>query len=126
MIDEAAVRARYIAVASLIDEGARRLLAGLARNTVQRGVKDVQARDASPKGRTRREGAGQPRVEDLDPTLRRDLEALIEPPRRGDPESPCDGPQRASADRPEGTQRTRHQRVPQRTDGARHRDGVPP
>jgi transposase len=107
VIDETAIRARYVGVAPLIDERARRLLAGtealaigrggvtavaratgLARNTVGRGVRDVQAGEASPKGRIRREGAGRPRVEDLDPTLRRDLEALIEPTSRGDPESP--------------------------------------
>jgi len=107
VIDEPAIRARYGAVAPLIDERARRLVAGtealaigwggvtavaratgLARNTVQRGVRDVRAGEAGSKGRIRREGAGRPRLEERDPTLRRDLEALIEPTTRGDPESP--------------------------------------
>ena len=107
MIDEAAIRARYVAVAPLVDERARRLFAGsealaigrggvsavaraagLARSTVRRGVADVEAGDLPAKGRVRRAGAGRPRIEDRDPTLRRDLEALIEPTSRGDPESP--------------------------------------
>jgi transposase len=107
VIDEAAIRARYGAVALLVDERARRLFAGtealaigrggvsavaratgLARSTVRRGVADVEAGDLGAKGRVRRAGAGRPRIEDRDPTLRRDLEALIEPTSRGDPTSP--------------------------------------
>jgi Rhodopirellula transposase DDE domain len=107
VIDEVAIRTRYEATAPLLDERARRLVAGgealalgrggvsavaratkLARTTVQRGVKDVQAGLVGVKGRVRRAGAGRPRVEERDPTLRRDLEALIEPTSRGDPESP--------------------------------------
>ena len=107
MIDEGAIRARYAAVAPLVDERARRLLAatealvlgrggvsavaratGLSRTTIQRGMRDVRASEAVPKGRIRREGAGRPRVEERDLTLRRDLDALIEPTSRGDPQSP--------------------------------------
>ena len=102
-----AIEARYAAVAPLIDERARRLLAGsealaigrggvaavaratgLARTTVARGVADVQAGETVGRGRIRRAGAGRPPIERRDPTLRRDLEALIEPTSRGDPESP--------------------------------------
>ena len=107
MIDEAAIGARFLAVASLFDERARRLLAGsealaigrggvaavaratgLARTTVARGVADVQAGETVALGRIRRAGAGRPPIEKRDPTLRADLEALIEPTSRGDPESP--------------------------------------
>ena len=107
MIDEAAIRTRYAAVAALVDERARRLFAGsealaigrggvskvaratgLARSTVRRGVADVTGGDLGAKGRVRRAGAGRPRSEERDPTLRRDLEALIEPTSRGDPISP--------------------------------------
>ena len=107
MIDEGAIRARYAAVAPLVDERARRLLAGaealtigrggvsavaratsLSRSTVQRGMGDVRAGDACAKRRVRREGAGRPRAVERDLTLRADLEALIEPTSRGDPESP--------------------------------------
>ena len=107
MIDEGAIRARYAAIASLLDERARRLVAaaealalgrggvsavaratGLSRTTIQRGMVDVQAGEAGVKGRIRREGAGRPRAVERDLTLRQDLEALIEPTTRGDPESP--------------------------------------
>ncbi len=107
MIDEAAIGARYLAVAALLDERARRLMAGtealtigrggvaavsratgLARTTVQRGLDDVRAGETLARGRIRRPGAGRPPIEERDPTLRRDLEALIEPTTRGDPESP--------------------------------------
>jgi transposase len=107
VIDEAAIGARYEAVAPLIDERARRLVAGaealpigrggvsavaratgLTRATVRRGVADVRAGATLERGRIRRPGAGRPRAADRDPTLRRDLEALIEPGTRGDPESP--------------------------------------
>ncbi len=107
MIDETAIAARYLAVSPLLDERARRLMAGsealaigrggvaavsratgLARTTVQRGVEDVRAVDHPGRGRVRRPGAGRPPIEQRDPTLRADLEALIEPTTRGDPESP--------------------------------------
>jgi transposase len=107
VIDETAIAARYLAVSPLLDERARRLTAGaealaigrggvaavsratgLARTTVARGVADVQAGATVARGRVRRPGAGRPPIEQLDPTLRADLEALIEPGTRGDPESP--------------------------------------
>jgi transposase len=107
VIDEGAIRGRYAAVVPLLDERARRLVAGaealvvgrggvsavaratgLSRTTVQRGIADVQAGEAGRTGRVRREGAGRPRAVERDLTLRQDLEALIEPTSRGDPESP--------------------------------------
>jgi len=107
VIDETAIAARYQAIASLVDERARRLMAGsealaigrggvaavsratgLARTTVARGVADVRKGERLDAGRVRRPGAGRPPIEQRDPTLRADLEALIEPTVRGDPESP--------------------------------------
>ena len=41
-----------------------------------------------PSERIRRPGAGRKRTVSKDPTLLRDLEALVEPTTRGDPESP--------------------------------------
>jgi hypothetical protein len=106
VIDEAAIAARYLAVSPLLDERARRLTAGsealaigrggvaavaratgLARTTVQRGIDDLRAGERLASGRVRRAGAGRPPIEQRDPTLRADLEALIEPTTRGDPES---------------------------------------
>jgi hypothetical protein len=107
VIDETALAARYQAVSPLLDERARRLTAGaealaigrggvaavaratgLARTTVVRGMADVRAGERLDRGRVRRAGAGRPAIEQRDPTLRADLEALIEPGTRGDPESP--------------------------------------
>jgi len=106
VIDETAIAARYQSLAPLLDERARRLTAGaealaigrggvaavsratgLARTTVARGVADVREGEPLEQGRVRRPGAGRPPIEERDPTLRADLEALIEPTTRGDPES---------------------------------------
>ncbi len=109
MIDEAAIRTRYEAMTATLDERERRLLLGaearaagrggqaaVARATgaspatVRRGLRELgeSAADAPARGRVRRPGGGRKRAVDLDPTLRTDLEALIEPGSRGDPESP--------------------------------------
>jgi transposase len=109
MIDEAAIAMRYGAMAPTLDERNRRLLlgaealsagrggqaavvraTGASAATVRRGVRELSepAGVALEPGRVRRPGGGRKRTVDLDPTLRSDLEALIEPTTRGDPESP--------------------------------------
>ena len=108
MIDEAAIRTRYRALSAALDERARRLLLGAEVLAAGRGgpAAVVRATGASPatirrglieiggppldieRGRIRRPGGGRKRTVELDPTLRGDLEALIEPGTRGDPESP--------------------------------------
>jgi transposase len=106
VIDEDAIRTRYESLAGVLDERARRLFlgaearaagrggqaavaraTGASMTTIRRGLLDL-ADAAFPKGRVRRPGGGRKRTVDLDPTLRADLEALIEPGTRGDPESP--------------------------------------
>jgi hypothetical protein len=78
MIDEAAIRLRWDTVGSKLDERARRLFAaaevrsggrgglaivskitGLARSTINRGKKDLDAQPP-PQGRIRRAGGGRP------------------------------------------------------------------
>jgi len=54
---------------------------------VLKGLREVREAEVLPRGRIRREGAGRPKAEEKDPTLRQDLEGLIEPTSRGDPES---------------------------------------
>jgi hypothetical protein len=61
--------------------------AGVAENTVARGVPELDA-GGRPLGRTRRPGGGRRRLADLDPGLRTALLALVEPDERGDPASP--------------------------------------
>ena len=109
MIDETAIAMRYGALAPALDERARRLLlgaealaagrggqaavaraTGAAAGTVRRGLHELGEPSGAnlERGRVRRPGGGRKRTVDLDPTLRRDLEALVEPTTRGDPESP--------------------------------------
>ena len=108
MIDEVGIGGRYRTIAPLVDERARRLLAGaealavgrggvaavaratgLSRPTVRRGVAAVRGVGVPlPRGRIRRAGAGRPKSVERDKTLREDLDRLIEPTTRGDPESP--------------------------------------
>jgi transposase len=61
--------------------------AGVAENTVSRGMSDLEAGE-QPLGRTRRPGGGRKRLSDVDPGLRPALLALVEPDERGDPMSP--------------------------------------
>jgi Rhodopirellula transposase DDE domain len=66
---------------------------GLSRTTIWAGMKELQRRADQPQQdvqpeRVRQPGAGRPFLEDTDPTLAQDLEALVEPATRGDPPSP--------------------------------------
>ena len=104
---------KYHALAGRLDEAALRLWAaveardlgrggvstvakaiGLSRTTIYAGLKDLSGAAAarsttkSGKPRIRAEGGGRKRLTNLDPTLLRDLDALVEPASRGDPQSP--------------------------------------
>jgi hypothetical protein len=106
MIDRDAIRLRWEADGSKRDERGRRLWAasevraagwgglaavseitGLARSTIERGLKDI---DTAPlgRGRVRREGGGTRRKSDRDATLLDDLRRLVEPDTLGDPVRP--------------------------------------
>ena len=66
---------------------------GLSRTTIWSGVRELRRQADLPPGAVvtegiRRPGGGRPYLEDVDPTLARDLEALVEPTARGDPQSP--------------------------------------
>ena len=98
----------FESLAGVLDERTRRLVAaaeakalgfggvsiaarasGLSRGTVIRGIAELKTAPKLPRTqRIRREGAGRKRTADRDATLKRDLEALVEPVTRGDPESP--------------------------------------
>src|SRR3974377_228313 len=105
VIDIDPIRERFSAVAPFLDERGRRLVAaaeafaagyggiaavamatGIAPSTIGRGVKDLAWEERSEG--VRRSGAGRKTTVSKDPTLLRDLEALVEPTTRGDPESP--------------------------------------
>src|SRR5258708_20721073 len=63
------------------------IITGLARSTIERGLKDL---DAPPpaRGRVRREGGGPRRKDERDATLLDDLKRLVEPATLGDPMRP--------------------------------------
>lgn len=62
-------------------------ITGLARSTIGRGLKDVDAAPL-PKGRVRRTGGGRRHLSSRDATLIDDLKRLVEPATLGDPVRP--------------------------------------
>jgi transposase len=61
---------------------------GLARSTIERGIRELESQTTVPLGRQRQPGAGRRRVEEVDAGLQPALERLLEPASRGDPQSP--------------------------------------
>jgi hypothetical protein len=108
METEEAIAQRYAHLAGTLDERGRRALAaaealvlgrggiamvaratGLSRPTIALGIRELRGDvPPPPAGRVRRPGGGRKPLEAHDPTLRTDLERLVEPSTRGDPESP--------------------------------------
>jgi hypothetical protein len=101
------IRRRFTAVAPFLDEKQRRLLAGaeamtygtggveqvaalvgLAKQTVERGLHEIQHPEEIEPERVRRKGGGRKPATATDPELLSDLERLVAPGTRGDPESP--------------------------------------
>src|SRR5712671_8054787 len=97
MIDETAIRSRYEIMRPGLDERARRLLAGaearaagyggvsavaratgIARSTIDRGLKDLEAIDRG-RPKVRRPGGGRRSLTRTDLTLLEDLRGLLEP-----------------------------------------------
>jgi hypothetical protein len=106
MIDEDAIRQRWEAVGSKLDERGRRLFAagevraagrgglavvaqitGLARSTINRGEDDLDG-EPLPKGQVRRKGGGRHAIAATDPGLVPALKRLVEPATLGDPARP--------------------------------------
>ncbi len=135
MIDESAIRTRYGALAPALDERARRLIlgaeavaagrggqaavsraTGASAATIRRGMRELGEPPGNlARGRIRRPGGGRKRTVELAPTLRHDLEALIEPTSRGDPESPlrwtCKSVRRLAAELERGGHRVSYRIV---------------
>jgi transposase len=92
VLDERTWRLVAAAEAAAIGFGGVTMVAkasGLSRGTVIRGLAELETAPKPARGqRIRRKGAGRKRTVDYDATLKRDLEALVEPVTRGDPESP--------------------------------------
>ena len=107
MVDERAIRERWLLVREELDERARRIWAAakarshrrggiaavvratdISESTVRRGIAEVASGQRAGEGRVRRPGAGRKAISERDPELAQDLLALIEGATRGDPESP--------------------------------------
>src|SRR6202521_2407688 len=108
MPDADGLARKFELLAHVLDERSRRLVAaaeaeaqgfggvtavahasGFSRGTEIRGMAELKTAPKPARGqRIRRRGAGRKRTVDQDATLKRDLEALVEPVTRGDPESP--------------------------------------
>jgi Rhodopirellula transposase DDE domain len=109
VIDEAAIKLRYVAVDPVLDERARRRFAaaealaagrggvtavarvtGMARSTIDRGLAELRGETvtAAAPDRIRRKGGGRKPLTVMDPTLLSDLKYLVEPTTRGDPMAP--------------------------------------
>jgi len=66
---------------------------GVSRRAITAGMKELSQQEVSPEplpaqSRIRRKGAGRKRTVEKDPSLREDLDRLVDPVTRGDPESP--------------------------------------
>ena len=107
MANESAIRQKFRALASLLDEHTRRVWAAteasalgyggislvaratnISRRAILVGLCEIRAGDILPKGRIRRPGGGRKSAVQHQPDLPRKLESLVEPLTRGDPMSP--------------------------------------
>jgi len=106
-VSVATLRAKHAALRSVFTERSRRLWAatearalgyggiaavaratGLSPATISRGLAELDADAPLPADRVRKPGGGRKRTTTHDPTLLRDLDALVEPTAPGDPDSP--------------------------------------
>src|ERR1700720_4504850 len=133
MIDTQAIRQRWQSVGSKLDERGRRVFAagearaagwggvaalsaitGLARSTIGRGLKDLDAAPL-PKGQERRKGGGRRHLSSRDATLIEDLHGVIEPATLGDPmrhvEKPRQGGRRVAEEGPRDQRQQREETV---------------
>jgi hypothetical protein len=107
MAMEAAIREKFRALGSRLDEHTRRLWAatearaqgyggislvaratGISRRAILVGLREIDSGTVLPEGRVRRPGGGRKSGVAHQPDLPEKLESLVEPLTRGDPESP--------------------------------------
>ena len=106
MVDEVAIGEKFRALAGELNERQRRLWAasearaagrggiaataratGISVPTIRKGIAELESGERLDAGRVRKPGGGRRALTDVDPTLLKDLEALVESGSRGDPES---------------------------------------
>jgi transposase len=113
MVDTEAIGRRFKALKPVLDERMRRIVAaaeslalgyggpsiisratGVSRRAIAAGVAELgrplgkRTPERLTEGGVRRSGGGRKRTTEIDPTLKQDLERLVDPVTRGDPESP--------------------------------------
>ena len=107
MTDARVIQQKYQALASHLNEHTRRIWAateantlgyggislvaratGISRRAILVGMNEIRDGCGVPEGRVRRSGGGRKSGVELQPDLPEQLEALVEPLKRGDPESP--------------------------------------
>ncbi len=107
MKDLAGIKQRFSVLRKVLDERSRRWVAaseslavgrggisavsratGVSRQVIRQGIVELKQPAVAPRGRIRRPGGGRKRIAERDPSLKSDLEKLVEPVTRGDPESP--------------------------------------
>jgi len=106
VVDEVAIGGKFRALAGELNERQRRLWAasearaagrggiaataratGISVPTIRKGIAELESGERLDAGRVRRRGGGRHALVDVDPTLLKDLERLVEAGCRGDPES---------------------------------------
>jgi len=106
-VDTELIKTRFESIAPFLDVRLRRIFAaaeamaigyggpsivsreiGVSRAAIALGLKELKAPEKPDTQRIRKKGGGRKRATDKDPTLREDLDRLLESATRGDPESP--------------------------------------
>jgi transposase len=106
-MDLGGITRRFAAVRDALDERSRRLIAaaesqaigrggisavstatGMSRQGIRQGLRELKQPSAWVPGRVRRPGGGRKKAVDRDPSLKSELEELLESTTRGDPDSP--------------------------------------
>ena len=107
MTDETQIREKYMRLRPVLTERSRRIWAasevqalghggvsavsratGIHRNTIMKGLRELESPEPLLPERVRRPGGGRKRSSIIDPSLMGDLDHLIDPVTRGDPDSP--------------------------------------
>jgi hypothetical protein len=106
-MDTEHIKKRFECIAPFLDERLRRIFAaaeamaigyggpsivsretGVSRAAIALGLNELKEPEKPDTQRIRKKGGGRKRATDKDPTLKEDLESLLESATRGDPESP--------------------------------------